>query len=369
MPARFLSDIFPLYIIAVWCFLSSVPASGQFELRSATIITQSDTLLGQVKYYDWDISPSVIDLVTENGPQRSIPAKEIRRMIIAPDHIYDGRQVSFSIYTKEVSSISAALVGQPTSAYLLLELLLESDAVKFYRLFDNQKQKRYFLEKEGVTHPLDYIQTPVVTDTRRSIYENPLFRSTLKQLLVECPTLRTDELPYTEAAIMALLREYHSYCRIDSRVYQEQKNIGKIKLSLGLLVSALPSGSNNGDNFRYGEAFQAGLSLRLILPKRFDNFFLIADIARSSIADAGFEYPAVNLAIYGGQYFGKKIVQGHWFTGISIGLGPLETGVGLSYKKMVSVSASFPIVYQLISDVKQLVPPALSFRCFIPLTK
>ncbi|XWW47856.1 hypothetical protein JYG30_10615 [Fibrella sp. USSR17] len=347
----------------------STPAYSQFELRSATVITQSDTLLGQVNYYDWDVSPTAINFTPSGGTTREVAAKEIRRMVIAPDRVYDGRQVSFSVYKKSTSSIAAALVGQPTTAYLLLELLLESDAVRFYRFFDGQNRKRFFLEKDGLLHPLDYIQTMVTTDTKRGEYDNPLFRNKLKTLLNECPTLRTDDLSYTETDIMALLREYHSYCRIDSRVYQEQQDYGKIKISLGAVNSHIPSANDVNDPIRYGKAMQLGLSIRLLLPQRFNNYFLIAEVARISYQGATINDFRTNLAVYGGRYFGTGAVQGMWYTGMSIVLGPLDTGAGLSYKKMLSVSASLPVFYQLVSGFSRVTPPTINVRLHLPLTK
>lgn len=72
----------------------------------------------------------------------------------------------------------------------------------------------------------------LIKDNRPYAYKNNRYRSQLKILLEECPTLDVSGLDYTDKSLIKLLTAYHSYCKIDYGILF--KNKSKVKVNIGI---------------------------------------------------------------------------------------------------------------------------------------
>ncbi len=105
----------------------------------------------------------------------------------------------------------------------------------------------------------------LIKDNRPYAYKNNRYRSQLKILLEECPTLDVSGLDYTDKSLIKLLTAYHSYCKIDYGILF--KNKSKVKVNIGIAGGGYFYPKDAPDT-----PFDA--SVRFLLPKKFYNRFL-----------------------------------------------------------------------------------------------
>lgn len=165
----------------------------------------------------------------------------------------------------------------------------------------------------------------------------PRYQSQIRNLLVECPSFRFGEVYYDERSLANLCRRYLSCLQKDQGLQVNKKNKAMLKLGASGGVSLW-----NGGPFPY-----VGFSLEHLLDKRLSNRFLHFTLGTYITNDYDDLYgtptgkPKADpyLALYGGTYFGTKKVRWLIFTGYSNLNGALDSGVGISLNKTLSITA------------------------------
>lgn len=335
---------------------------AQYEFRPANLLTTSgNQLQGKLRFYDWDITPkSVLFIDSLSGQERVLQAEAIRRLVILPDKVFEGKSLAVTTYPTEALMPDVIMAMKPDSGFYLAELLYESSLVKLYRVFDQHKKLHLFLQKNDQLYSLDNIDYQLIRQQSTYHYQRPAYRQTLKEVLTECPTLDLAQLPYSEKAVIDVLNSYHSYCRIDSRIYLEQKKLGNFHIGLGGNYTLFfPTNL-------VGPADLLGLSLHVQPPRRLHSFFIIADLGIASTRGSETFETKVNAALYGGRYWplvgDKLFLMG--YTGLSMARGPLDTALGLSLLKRFSVVGGIS-PYRFLFDAG--LSPYLNFRLTAPL--
>lgn len=338
---------------------------AQNQLRSATVTDrQNNSQSGLLAYKDWAKSPTFIEFTPADGSSpRKISAEAIQKLVIENGSIYEGLLLTVPYYMKEPVSAGTSIIHHQDSTYYLAEVLLDGGVVKLYRFFDATTNVRFAIAKNDSLVLLHNVTVPIVKHQRTYTFSDPVFRRELKSILSECPTLKTDQVRYTESSLIELLKEYVSFCRLDTKVYLEQKNIGKIIPALGIFGSYWPVFNNS--------ALVYGASLQLLLPRRFQNVFFLLDIGRFQMPTDTEEKNSLSFGLYAGRYFGRNAWQGKVYTGLSNVMGPLDTGIGVSYRKTISAELRYPVLASLLSVFQEeslFVKPLVMVRASIPLT-
>ncbi|GAB3490599.1 hypothetical protein GCM10027341_02540 [Spirosoma knui] len=353
------------YFTALYC-LFSITTFAQYEHRAATLTDRNDsTRTGIVKFYDWSKSPESIEFIpARSSSVQTIPVKAIQQLTIQDGPVYEGLYLKVPYYTKAPVRVGDDIVGRIDSTYFLAEVLLESPAVKLYRYFDADAKLRFVVAKYDSLVLLDDIHLSINRRETLYAFNDPAFRKTLSAVLSECPTLNTDNVTYTEASLINLLKEYLSFCRIDSKIYLEQKKFGKAIVGLGTFGSSWTSAQ--------GKAIGYGFAVQVLLPRRLHNVFTLVEIGRYNRKTLIDTETALHLGLYAGQYIGRRAVQGKIYTGLSTVFGPLDTGVGISYRKIFSVETRYPVFAGVLSGFREngtnYIRPSFTVRAVIPLS-
>ena len=114
---------------------------------------------------------------------------------------------------------------------------------------------------------------------------------------------------------------------------------------------------------------------QLLLPRRLNNTFVCVDLGRSSRNSALVIETTFQLGLYAGKYFGRHAVQGKVYSGFSTGFGFLDTGIGVSYRKIISIETRYPVFSALMlgfkedgNSTKSHIRPAFTLRAVFPLS-
>jgi hypothetical protein len=354
-------------LFTLFLALLSTSLLAQYQIQAVTLTDRSDKVsTGYIRYYDWDKNPKSVEFSEDSlGQMKSLPLRNIQKLDIKNIALYEGLYLAVPYYFKSPVRLGEPIIQHTDSTYYLAELLLDSEAIKLYRFFDNDKQLRFAISKYDSLILLENIQTSVIRKDKVYNYEEAVYRKTLKAALAECPTLNTDNTAYSESSLISLLKQYLSFCRIDSRIYLEQRQFSKVIFGLGAYTSFWGDGQENSLHY--------GLSLQLLLNRHLHNFFIIVDLGGITRKEYSLTESNLQLGLYGGRYVGRHAIQGKFYTGISTTLGPLDTGLGLSYRKMVSVEMRYPVFVALVNGFQGFgatsyyIPPLFNLRAVFPL--
>lgn len=352
------------FIPLLWLLPTTLLA--QYQVRSATLTDRNEKITaGFVKYYDWDRSPKSIEFGEDSsGSMNSFSLRNIRKLSIKDGPLYESLYLKVPYYSTDPVLPGGNIINHTDSTYRLAELLLDSEPVKFYRFFDNDNHLRFLITKYDSLILLDDIQVQLIKSGAVFKYEDHAYRKKLRTTLYECPTLDIDHTLYTETSLINLLKDYLSFCRIDSKIYLEQKELGKTAIGIGAFGSFWDSPT--------AQTLIYGVSLNASLPRRLHNVFVMLNVGRvvqESITGTGTD---LMIGIYGGQYFGQRAIQGKIYTGISSVFGAFDTGIGLSYRKIISAEFRYPILSGLLvglSEQSFYIQPLFNLNAIIPISR
>ncbi|WP_143100733.1 hypothetical protein [Spirosoma endophyticum] len=322
------------------------------------------TISGFVKYYDWDKSPKSIEFGEDSsGSMNTFPLRTIRKLSIKDGPLYESLYLKVPYYSTDPVLPGSNIIDHTDSTYRLAELLLDSEPVKFYRFFDNNNHLRFLITKYDSLILLDDIQVQLIKSGTVFKFESHVYRKKIRTALYECPTLNTDNTQYTEVSLINLLKDYLSFCRIDSKIYLEQKELGKAMIGIGPYASYW--------NSAYAQHLVYGLNVQVLLPRRLHNVFIMLNVGKASQETVLGARSAIIIGIYGGQYFGRRAIQGKIYTGLSTLFGAFDTGVGLSYRKMISMELRYPVFSGLFSGFREqdslYIQPLINLSATIPI--
>lgn len=354
-------------LFTVLLYVISLTINAQYIVRSATLTNRNDEIAqGTVRDYDWNKNPQTIEFSPgKTAEPKTISIREVKRLAFENGRVYEGLYLKVPVYAKEPIIGNNDLIERIDSSHYMAELLLDSEPVKLYRFFDVDDQVRFVVAKYDSLVLLNDIHVRLTKRSAVFKYGIPEYRKTLKTVLSECPALNTDEILYTEAGLVALVKEYLSFCRVDSRIYQEQKKFGKTMFGVGAFGSSWRSID--------GVVGLYGVSVQVLFPRRFHNVFALADLGRGSLDGPFSPGSGTTVGLYAGRYFGRHAIQAKVYTGLSVVFGLFDTGVGVSYRKMFSAELRYPVMDGLLGGFRETdkfyIRPLLNFRAIIPLTK
>jgi hypothetical protein len=321
--------------------LCGFSGNAQQQWKVAKLVTvNSDTIKGQINFGDWNQSPVSIQFKDEQGNVTSRSAQEIKSFSLQdPLKTFESKRVTLQYYNKGTVTEGTSPVVRTDSVTLFLEVLLRSSRVTLYEGSDDEKQTRFFLQKDDRLHELRYPIYRVARGETSHMIKSEVYKAQLKQLLPECPTLNAERLSYTDKDLVYLLVQYHSYCKTDYRLESYQENLGQ-RFAIGGL-------------FRYAPELESpksfiGVNALIFSKKKFNSLFVSIDIGfgvgpkQDDIEP--YKENRVTFGLYGGKYFGLGDWHPMIFTGISNSNGALDTGVGLSYQRMFAVSTSMGLI-------------------------
>jgi hypothetical protein len=309
----------------------------QQQWKAAKVVTNnSDTIQGQINFADWDQSPTSIQFKDGQGNMTSRSAQEIKSFSIQePLKAFESKSFILSYYKKTIVPQGASPIASTDSGTFFLEVLLKSSRATLYRYGDKEMQTRFYLQKDDKLYELRNPVYRVAKGETSHMVKSEVYKAQLKQLLAECPTLNTERLKYTDEDLVNLLVQYHSYCKTEYSLESHQENLGQ-RFAFGGMYRHAP---NYSDAQNY-----VALNLVLFSKKKFNSGFVSIEIGLGF--DKQDKDPNTNdgtvpyFGLYGGKYFGV----GDWhplvYTGISNVNGPLDTGVGISYKRDICLSVS-----------------------------
>ncbi len=353
-------------LFTLFLFFACLIGNAQYQDRQATLTNRNgDVMQGTVRYYDWNENPaSVVFTNAVTGHSRPVNTESIKQLSIHDGPVYGGLYLGLPIYAKYPITFSHELIQRIDSTYYLAELLIDSEPVKLYQIFDADNKARFVLSKADSLIILNDIHTQLVKQGAVFSYDVPEYRKTLKRVLNECPTLNTDNTTYTEKGLIDVVKDYITFCRIDARIYSEKKKTSKVIFGVGGFGSSWRTGEGRLD--------VVGLSVQFLMPKQFHNTFALIDLGLGA-KDGPFAASRLQIGVYGGKYFGTRSIQLKVYTGLSTVLGPLDTGVGISYRKMVSAEIRYPFFLSMLSGFKEsentFVRPLFNVRAVLPLGK
>jgi hypothetical protein len=355
-----------LVFTSLFCFLS-ITLFGQYQQRSATLTDREGSVFsGTLRFYDWDRSPTFIEFSADSSALvNQIPVRSIQELVINNGPIYEGLYTKLPYYTTVPIVVGGNPVDHIDSTYYLAELLLDSEPVKLYRFFDQNANVRFIIDKYDTLTVLTDLHIKIQKRDALFTFEDHIYRRQLHSLLQECPTLITETVLYTEASLITLLKEYLSFCRIDSKIYLEQKKFGKPIVGLGGFGASWQSAEGNARGY--------GLSVQMLLPRLLHNTFVLFDIGKFDRNSTLGQETALQLGLYAGRYFGRHAIQGKLYTGFSTVFGMLDTGVGISYRKIVAIETRYPVFTGVVSGFKETgystyLHPSFTVRAVFPLT-
>ena len=310
---------------------------AQQQWKIARLVTNnSDTIQGEIAFEDWDQSPNSIQFKNAQGIVTSKSAGEIKSFHIQePLKTFESKKLALNYYKKTIVQEGQSPIERKDSATVFLEVLLRSSRTMLYECMDDEKQTRFFLEKDNKLHELRNPVYRIAKGETNHLIRSEVYKAQLKELLSECPTLNTERVRYTDKDLVDLLVEYHTYCKAAYDAEFHQENLGQ-RFAIGAIYRHVPE-------LEAPTSF-LGLNLLLFSPKKFNSVFVSIDLG---FGVGGSEDDSIEgktnrmcIGLYGGKYFGL----GEWhpmiFTGISNTNGALDTGVGISYQRLVAVSAS-----------------------------
>ena len=192
------------------------------------VTNNSDTIQGQINFGDWNQSPRSIQFKDEQGNITSKSAQEIKSFSIQePLKTFESKNLKLSYYKKTIVPEGASPIAKTDSGTFFLEVLLKSSRVTLYEGSDDEKQTRFFLQKDDKLHELRNPVYRVAKGETSHMIKSEVYKAQLKQLLPECPTLNTERLNYTDKDLVDLLVKYHSYCKTDYSLESHQENLGQ----------------------------------------------------------------------------------------------------------------------------------------------
>lgn len=352
------------YAFSSLFILWALTTQAQYQLRSATLTnSHQQTVTGLLRFYDSERSTATIEFVPQGSAVvTTIPVSDVQLLRIDNGPAYRGLTLVMPYYKIEPILPSDAIIDHTDTTSVLAEQLLDSPLAQLYRFTDSRLKTRYVLVKNDSVVLLHNIELQVNRRDGLYSYTEPVFRRELKAVLTECPTLNTDRVQYTEKSLTNLLSEYLRFCRVTPTKQIVEKEVSRPMVDVGVSGYFL----GRVDEFRVS-TYMA--TVQLLLPKRFHNVFVMLDMGRVRYEWEPFTYNELMISLFAGRYIGRGALQGKIYTGMSTATGFLDTGIGLSYRKLISIEGRYPIVSKPINGFRTPMSPFLAVRALIPLSK
>jgi hypothetical protein len=162
-------------------FFLSTSLFAQYQIRAVTLTDRNDNVLpGYIKYYDWNNNPESIEFGKDSsGIIKTLLLQNIQKLVVKDGPILEGLYLKVQYYTKGPVTPGVSIVHHIDSTYYLSELLLDSEATKLYRFFDNDKNLRFVISKYDSLVMLENVHISISRKEKVYDYKEPVFRKTL----------------------------------------------------------------------------------------------------------------------------------------------------------------------------------------------
>lgn len=356
------------------CFLYQT-SQAQYKDRKATLINRSNEVIqGFARDYDWNKNLTAISFKnSENQPFIAILVRDIKQLKFVDGTTYEGLFLRVPYYVKTPTT-SYNPIERQDSSYYLSELLLESASIKLYSFIDAEDEKRFVIAKNDSLFLLDKIHLKY--DRGGLIYEAivPEYKNILKRIFSDCAGLTVNNVICTEKGLSDIIKKYLACRQTNENVKFEQKAISSPKIGIGLAGAFWPSS--------IGTTRSYWATIQILLPGQYYNTFLLLDggIENSPnpaptniyLPKGPDSYKHPYFGVYIGRYIGNKAIQAKVYTGISRLFGFLDTGVGISYKKILSAELRYPVLNAFMNsftdDYGVTLKPMFTVRAILPLS-
>jgi hypothetical protein len=234
-PSRKLIRITAVYFL----FIARFEAAAQQIWTPAFVVNERrDTLQGEILFKDWDVSPTSIQFRNKDMLAKTYTGDEIFSFTLSEyGRVFQSKSFRTKYYETNPIGLGQSPVTREDSVNAFLEVILSSPLVTLFEFMDANRKARFFLGKDNGLHELKNVTYKITVGTSVHVKANRLYREQLKQLLFECPTLKTNNLTYDRGSLIALLRQYHLSCKIDYSVYFDKTPVFK-NVHPGLAVGA-----------------------------------------------------------------------------------------------------------------------------------
>lgn len=318
--------------------------------------TPGDTLNGYINFYDWDVSPDKIEfMAAAAAPMQVFRASEVHGFYLVPrQEWYYAKKLQINFYATRVTQ-SANLVSRSLAGTFFLKQVVKGDLVSLYLFTDEEKTNRFFAQKGGdLSELLNYRYTYYSGDRE---YEGKAtqYINQLKILLGDCPAIKVnDRLPYSQAAISALLTQYHA-CKggqITSRDPGKKTTLNPV-IQTGMFRIIRPDVYVPGIDY----VPTIGIGLKVTLPGKFSNKYALIQVDRYyyRYTEAGKSYTGKShhLTALAGTHFGKGRLRPFVHAGIQLpsSIPAITLGAGVSYARKLSLELRSPGISGIMGTV------------------
>jgi len=324
---KFISKLVALVLIANAAF-------SQAWRPAKVVRTAGDTVSGEVRFADPDISPTGFEFRNKQQPKEIVLTTETVVSFRLDDsgQIFQTLEAAIeTLFTSAVPSGRSPVKGKE-EIKVFAEVLIAGLDVKLYLVYDSNKQEHFFIRKGGELTELIFRQYQVHKDGTVYNAEESLYKSQLKQIFSDCPAIQKRGAEYDEKSLTRYVNAYIS-CQGGAATFEQS-----VHAQLGLGATGGYLIAKNGSN---GDDIGAGLlsvSGQLLSRKFSGNRFVWIDFGALLIPDVGSQFYFGAVA---GTYFGNGKVRpliGGGFSNIG-SFWQVAAGVGFNKKVVLAVFA------------------------------
>lgn len=313
---------------------ASLSCFAQSFTPASVVLSNGDSVDGEVLFKDWNISPTTIEFRPQQ--QSAIDQSDITGFkIYQGNRSYERVRINLKYYLQTVSQDRSPIrIEKPTDVFA--EVIYSNALLRLYSMGDEEKTERFLLRKEGgdIVELIDF-SYEIRAEKGAVIKHNPIYQSQLRQILADCDFGGT-AVGYQESAIVRVLDKY-SACRGITSTRKRSGVDGLANLGVLLGTGAVPTGIDPNPT-RNVQAPVFGLALQFLSRKNFENRFCLVEVGViTGNLEGLIPMEHIHLAVYAGTFFGKRNLQGLVYSGASRYSGFFDTGLGISYKKKMTL--------------------------------
>jgi hypothetical protein len=284
----FLSIIFSLF---------SLSAVAQKNYQDGYIVLSNrDTVRGQVDFREWVSNPSKISFRDKTGETISYTPSDIGSFSVQ-EEIY--RSFTLRFYPFSLDAVVVASEGWNATPYdsTVFLRLLTGGKLNLYRYEDQRSLVYFFAQTPGaVPQELRIRNHAEERDGRQVVAMDMLYRDQLTGLLADCGTVarRAGQAAYSETALRKLVFAYNN-CGKDT-IEQRSAVAG----TTGMAVSFIPmlgylhssvriSGELDEASMSWPaySTFATGLGMQILVPRAREQFSLFTDLLYAHFSSTG----------------------------------------------------------------------------------
>jgi hypothetical protein len=340
------------FLLVLFCAFNSCFA--QSWTPASVVNSNGDSIRGEILFKDWNISPAAIEFRSQQ--QAVVNANDITAFKIYQGNRSFERVNILLKYYKPIVVQYSNPVDREVPTNVFAEVIYSNALVRLYSLGDEDKTERFLIKMEG-QNIVELVNFSFRISTEKGTFQrdNQVYQKQLGQMLSDCDFGGTTSIVYQEKAIIRVLDKY-SNCKGITATKSRQGVKGLVNGGLMLASTGVPTGyitstklvSVPGTTMPVStirrdqqQAPVVGIALQILSRKRFGNRFssLEGGIITGHVPTFR-NIDRVYYAIYLGTFFGKGKIQGLVFTGASRYSGFLDTGLGISYKKKLTLVAN-----------------------------